>query len=75
MSVLVWSFWWCVRSWRPFCFVAGVLLMRHEGALLITRTCPVSDCRVIQVDLNAVCIAVNSMVMAQILKTAGGFNL
>ena len=62
-----------------FCFVAGVLLMMHEDAFLINRTCPVSECIAVQVDLKSVSIVLNSMAMAPIMKAwekaAGGFNL
>ena len=61
------------------CFIAGVLLLMHEDVFLINRTYPVSVCRVVQVDLKSVSIALNSMVMALIAKAwakaAGGFNL
>ena len=56
-------------------FCCGCSSDAHEDALLINRTCPVSDCRVIQLDLNFVSIAVNSVLMAQILKIVGGSNL
>ena len=60
--------------WLLFWFVVCVLLMMHGNAFLINRTCPVSDCKVVHVDLSLVSITLSSMRMAQILKTAGGFR-